>query len=120
MSKSTVFRFINDISTLTLPPMVMGTLGYLVGRLVKQIDPRANAICFAVAGAGLNLIFHKKTNESSGYLCLIAMVVVPYKVCESLQIPLGFKESLLSSIIGVVIYLGGTLLKKQINDMNDE
>lgn len=120
MAKSVIFRCINDISNLVLPAVIMGATGYLSGRLVKQIDPRANAICFAIAGAAWNLIFHKQTNESSGYLCMVALVVVPYQVCEAMQIPLSFQASLIATAIGSVCYIGGLLLRKQIKDMCDD
>ncbi len=120
MAKSIVFRFINDVSDLTLPAVIMGGIGYLSGRLIRQIDPRANAICFAVAGAAWNLIFHEKTNEASGYLCMMALVVVPYQICESIQIPLSFQMSLIATAVGSVLYIGGLLLRRQIKDMCDD
>ncbi len=102
-----VISVINDLCSMAGPSVVMGGVGYLLGRMIKQLDPYVNATCFAIVGLAGHILTHRESDDWTIAAALVALVVAPYKACQALGYPISWKTSLITSVAGAILFVFG-------------
>lgn len=105
--KYPVISVINDLCNMAVPSAVMGGVGYLLGRMIKQLDPYVTATCFAIVGFAGHLFNHKKADEWTMGAAVAMAVLAPYKACQMLGYPITWKTSLITSVVGIALFAFG-------------
>ena len=97
MAESFITNAINHLSEAGLASAATAAVGYLCARAVIllnsscEVDPRVGLISGAAVGAIYGLFFAEGSNTASKIVAVAALIFVPYKLCERLEIPATFK-----------------------------
>lgn len=111
---------INDVCNMAVPTAIMGGVGYLAGRLVKQVDPRVSAVCFAIAGFAGHLISRDDTIVHTRIVSLAFLVSAPLYACQALNIAATRKATLIASGVGIILFLAAVAIKKDKSGEEDD
>lgn len=111
---------INDVCNMAVPTAIMGGVGYLAGRLVKQADPRVSAVCFAIAGFVGHLFAHDDIDPKTRLVSLAFLVSAPLYACQALNIAATRKATLIASSVGIILFLGIVAAKKNKGEEEDD
>lgn len=109
MTDSIITNTLNHVSSAALLSGFVGGVGYLCARVAVhihanwQLDPRAGLASGAAAGAILGLFFTEQSSTASKIVALVALVFIPFKWCERLEIPITFKQTLALTGAAVMI-----------------
>lgn len=109
MSDSLITNTLNHLSDTALTSALMAGIGYLCARAVIhlnsswQMDPRVGLASGAAAGAIIGLFGTTESNTSSKIVACVALIFVPFKLCQKLEIPASFKAVLAITATTVVI-----------------
>lgn len=97
MSTSPITQILNHLSYATVTASVAAGIGYLCGRSASlinsawEIDPRVGIIAGAAIGAIAALFNEKGANISSRIVLLASACIVPYQLCQMLNVPTTVK-----------------------------
>ena len=93
---------INHVCDIGVNAAIVGGIGYLCARVVKELDPRVGLACGLTAGAISGLFLSKGCNTSSKIVALAACIFAPFKVCQHLELPATFKQALALTSASIV------------------
>lgn len=94
---SPITSIINHLSDISITTAVSTAIGYGITRgavfidSAWEIDPKVGLITGAAIGALTGLFNGEGANKSSALLMLAAIVIVPYQLCQYLQVPTTVK-----------------------------
>lgn len=109
MSDSLITNTLNHLSDTAVTSVLMAGVGYLCARAVVylnsnlQIDPRIGLVSGATSGLIIGLFFTEDSNTSSKIVAAVALIFVPFKICQRKEIPATFKAVLAITAATVVI-----------------
>lgn len=94
---------------------IYGTMGYLCAHSVKHIDPRVGFVCGATAGGIISLFNTKESSILRKIVATAAVIFVPFKVCQKLNLPITFKITLLLTGASIVASIASITAFNYIN-----
>lgn len=104
MSSSILTFVVNDVSEVVTISAITAGIGYLLGRVIKQLDPKAALICGAVGGGLAGLFFRSESNVLSFLVGLALIILLPARVCARLNHPMSFKACVaVSTAIAAIV-----------------
>lgn len=120
MSKSMITNILNHVSNTAVVTGIASGIGYLCARNVAlinsnwQVDTQVGLLVGAIAGAIVGLFNGKGANLSSWLVGGAALAIVPFQVCQKLDMPAPFKAVLAISITSASICVLITALGSKI------
>jgi hypothetical protein len=99
---SSIVQTINHFSDVVADSAVVAGLGYLCARIIQHVDPKVGIACGATVGAVSAFFGGDGANQTSRVVGFAALVFVPFKVCQKLNIATTFEASLVMTIASLV------------------
>jgi len=84
---------------------IIGGVGYLGARVVKQVDPAAALICGMAAGGITALFFNHEMKSVGKIIGLALLIALPFKICEMLKIPAAWQACLIVTGLSTALAL---------------